>query len=295
MIGKLFDFRLITLSLLFLFVAVPDLGFSADVPEMVHYEGFLSDGNGYAVADGNYQVTFRIYDSFTGTTALWEETWGSGTSPVPIVNGRFRILLGSHVPLTSAFFQQHPNTFLGITVGSDPEMAPRQRIASVPYALSTPGSSVPSGVILMWSGELNNIPSGWALCDGTNGTPDLRDRFIVGAGTSYDAHAFGGRATQELTIENMPNHSHIIDPPSTNTNTTGNHSHSLSLLMSNDDATSSGFREGQMTVTRSYGTSSAGAHSHTVNIAQFNSGLTGGSQPLEILPPYYALVFIMKL
>lgn len=43
------------------------------------------------------------------------------------------------------------------------------------------GSGVPSGVILLWSGTIATIPQGWALCDGTNGTPDLRDRFVVGA------------------------------------------------------------------------------------------------------------------
>lgn len=43
------------------------------------------------------------------------------------------------------------------------------------------GSGVPSGVILMWSGSIASIPSGWQLCDGTNGTPDLRDKFVVGA------------------------------------------------------------------------------------------------------------------
>ena len=54
------------------------------------------------------------------------------------------------------------------------------------------GFLVPSGVILMWSGTVENIPKGWALCNGTQGTPDLRDRFIIGAGGKYGLNAKGG-------------------------------------------------------------------------------------------------------
>ncbi len=54
------------------------------------------------------------------------------------------------------------------------------------------GDGIPAGGIIMWSGSIGNIPAGWALCDGSNGTPDLRDRFIVGAGNSYAVGATGG-------------------------------------------------------------------------------------------------------
>ena len=63
---------------------------------------------------------------------------------------------------------------------------------------SVPG--VPVGGIIMWSGATNNIPSGWALCDGNNSTPDLRDKFIVGAGSSYAVDATGGSATDTVNI-----------------------------------------------------------------------------------------------
>ena len=53
-------------------------------------------------------------------------------------------------------------------------------------------ASVPSGAILIWSGASNAIPSGYVLCDGQNGTPDLRDRFIIGAGSSYSVGSTGG-------------------------------------------------------------------------------------------------------
>lgn len=56
---------------------------------------------------------------------------------------------------------------------------------------------IPRGMICMWSGSATAVPAGWALCDGTNGTPDLRDRFIVGAGSTYASGATGGAATHK--------------------------------------------------------------------------------------------------
>jgi hypothetical protein len=57
---------------------------------------------------------------------------------------------------------------------------------------STAVGFIPSGGIIMWSGSIASIPSGWYLCDGLNSTPDLRDRFVVGAGTTYAVAATGG-------------------------------------------------------------------------------------------------------
>ena len=57
------------------------------------------------------------------------------------------------------------------------------------------GFLVPSGVILMWGGSADTIPRGWALCDGTNGTPDLLDRFVVASGRNYPQGSKGGAAS----------------------------------------------------------------------------------------------------
>ncbi len=58
-------------------------------------------------------------------------------------------------------------------------------------------TSVPSGVIALWSGSIASIPSGWVLCNGSNGSPDLRDKFIVGAGSTYAVAATGGATTHD--------------------------------------------------------------------------------------------------
>ena len=70
--------------------------------------------------------------------------------------------------------------------------------------------SVPIGGIIMWSGAASTIPSNYHICDGTNGTPNLTNNFIVAAGGTYALGATGGEATHTLTVNEMPNHSHEI-------------------------------------------------------------------------------------
>ena len=120
-----------------------------------------------------------------------------------------------------------------------------------------------TGMIIMWSGAISNIPSGWVLCDGTNNTPNLRDKFIVGAGNSYAVAATGGADSVTLTIAQMPNHSHPIQIR------TGKDDDNFSFNQgfSSDAPTSGG---------------------------TFNSNTEGGGQSHENRPPYYALAFIMK-
>ena len=72
----------------------------------------------------------------------------------------------------------------------------------------TPEMIIPRGIIAMWSGAANAIPDGWLLCNGSNGTPDLRNRFIVGAGSNYDVGDTGGAQSVTLTTAQMPSHSH---------------------------------------------------------------------------------------
>lgn len=80
-------------------------------------------------------------------------------------------------------------------------------------------SVVPSGVILMWSGSVEAIPTGWVFCDGKDGTPDLRDRFIVASGNTYGINTNGGSKVKDLnisiagtslSINQMPRHTHNV-------------------------------------------------------------------------------------
>lgn len=87
--------------------------------------------------------------------------------------------------------------------------------------------TIPSGIITIWSGAIVNIPAGWHLCDGTAGTPDLRDRFIVGAGNAYAPAATGGSVTHTHPFTSL-GHYHtfpagfgIMDGVDYDINTTG--------------------------------------------------------------------------
>ena len=128
-----------------------------------------------------------------------------------------------------------------------------------------------SGMIILWSGASDNIPTGFVLCDGQNSTPDLRARFVVGAGdgtgagnSNYSVGDNAGAESVTLSIAQMPNHKHDTSVDNTN------------LFPSN----------GQTSI--NFG--GAGGYPATT----FTMSTTGGGQPHENRPPYYALCYIMK-
>ena len=148
-------------------------------------------------------------------------------------------------------------------------------------------NSFPSGGIILWSGSVASIPSGWLLCNGSSGTPDLRDRFVVGAGSTYAVAATGGAAAVTLSATEIPSHTHTF---SATTSTNGAHTHTYQL----PDLIPNGERDNNQQfgdTTSSATTSSAGDHNHTVS-GTTNAAGSGGSH--ENRPPYYALAYIMK-
>jgi microcystin-dependent protein len=155
---------------------------------------------------------------------------------------------------------------------------------------------LPCGTIVMWSGEIGEIPDGWTLCDGTNDTPDLRARFVVGADESdYYVGDTGGENEVTLTQEEMPAHTHGVN--NLTVASAGAHVHSLesSTLVHDtwdcDDGFQCGGEVGDTTTTAAE-TGSAGSHTH--DLTGFVDE-TGQGLPHENRPPYYALAFIMKL
>jgi len=116
----------------------------------------------------------------------------------------------------------------------------------------------PPGGIIEWSGAVADIWPGWHLCDGTNGTPDLRDRFVVGAGSTYAVGATGGEAMHTLTTDEMPSHTHPI--------------------------------------TEILGVGGPiGMGGSTYGFYSGSTGSAGGGKAHENRPPFYALAYIMRL
>ncbi|HEY6729020.1 MAG TPA: hypothetical protein VI197_33650 [Polyangiaceae bacterium] len=114
--------------------AVAALTFSgvaaADVPEALTQQGRLLDSSGAAVPDGEISFTFSIYDTADGGTALWSETQDISTE-----DGYFSAQLGESEAFPANLFDGGTTLYLGVQVGSDDEMTPRQLLTSVPFAM----------------------------------------------------------------------------------------------------------------------------------------------------------------
>jgi hypothetical protein len=163
--------------------------------------------------------------------------------------------------------------------------------ASGQVLLSAGGSNTPTwgnafvaGMIMMWSGSIATIPSGWLLCDGTSSTPDLRNRFIIGA-FSDDSGTAKTTVTGTSTQTGGSKDAIVVSHTHTATVTDPGHNHSYNSVSFGINADDLGNRAGNST---SYTTSTA-----TTGITVSNS-TTGSSGTNANLVPYFALAFIMK-
>ncbi|MCE7984156.1 MAG: hypothetical protein DYG89_23525 [Caldilinea sp. CFX5] len=259
-------------------------------PVTIPYQGRLVDQHGVNL-QGKVAMTFALYNTAGGGQPLWSESYQEANQ-VTVAEGLFTVLLGSRVALAPNLFSANPELYLGVTINNDAEMQPRVKLGSVPFAaqawsvadgLITTAKladqavtqaklapdvqlSLPTGAVILWSGNLATLPAGWQLCDGSNSTPDLRNRFVVGAGATYPIGATGGVEQVTLTIAHLPAHTHTYSDKFTDGNR-DNGSHAW-------DAT---FDKNPRYVTENKTT-----------------GETGGNQPFDNRPPYYALGYICK-
>ena len=179
------------------------------------------------------------------------------------------------------------------------ESIPRATLSFNRYSVSQNESSIPKGTILPWYGKSSDIPEGFALCDGTKGTPDLRNRFLVGAGSNYALGDTGGEDQVTLTGTQIGNHYHYV---------AGTQSAQIRFVkFSSHSAFSAIFPAGAKTSIYTF-------HNHTASKflrheSDFSSNSfskdfgfisslavgTAAQEAHENRPPYYALSFIMKL
>ena len=138
-------------------------------------------------------------------------------------------------------------------------------------------NTVPSGLIAIWSGSTGSIPSGWLLCNGSNGTPDLRNSFILGAGNTYAVGATGG-STDAIVVSHTHTATSVVTDPG----------HNHSYTTSNGGAQPNGYIGSNGNSSSTTGSAFTGITVATTNASTGTSG-SGAN-----LPPYYALAYIMK-
>ncbi len=307
--------RTLTALSLFLLLFTGILAAQQSSPR-ISVQGTLKDSDGVSVPNGVQEITFKLFTALSGGTAVWEET-----ANVTTKGGVYSHLLGSVTPLDPADFNQ--TLFVGVVIDGT-ELLPRTELAYSPYTLyvdyaGRSGNGSPVGSVMPFAGMHTNVPAGWLLCNGQaltsaqypelysvlgttwgNGSggingggannfnvPDLRGEFMRGAdlGRNVDNGRTLGSSQDQAT-----------KAPATaftgTTNSTGAHTHTNTAIQTpasiahdgGDFAASAccGTYYGTITVQ----SSSAGDHSHTVNI-------TGGGDA-ETRPRNVAMNFIIK-
>ena len=146
----------------------------------------------------------------------------------------------------------------------------------------SPPTPTPAGVIVLWSGSIGSIPSGWVLCNGNNGTPDLRNRFIVGAGSTYAVDATGGSADAIVVSHTHTATSAVTDP---------GHTHSIPTQEPTGGSSNNILRNNTGSDVNSGKTTNSATTGITVATTINSAGNSGTNANL---PPYYALCYIMK-
>lgn len=225
-------------------------------PPPLTYAGKLVDKAGNALSQPA-DITVRLYDTVQNGSPTWSETH----SNVPLVNGIFQVTLGGSPTNALPEITVERPLWLSIAVNGDSEMLPRRPLPAQP-------AGVPSGTVVMWSGSIATIPAGWVLCDGSNGSPDLGNRFVVGASQDENNEAkttlkgpamkTGGEHQHTLTIEEMPSHTHGYESVAWQDRFDG------------------------------------GNWWSPVPGPSKTTEPSGGGQPHNITPPFYALAFIIK-
>ncbi len=150
---------------------------------------------------------------------------------------------------------------------------------------------IPKGSIIMFNGLSSEIPKGWHICDGTEGTPNLTGKFIKASNTSGET---GGKSTIQILEENMPRHTHTFVGNQVTTSESGAHTHTIrgkygkSDNAHDRDCLETGSETDLIT------TSQSGAHTHTIDMSVTQLSYQGGGKPIEFEPLYYSLIYIMK-
>lgn len=298
---------------------------SQTVPYSFNYQGVLRGGSGELLGAVQKTVEFRLYKEAVNGSPLW----GRSYTVLLDTNGLFNVELtdaNGSIIIANAKLQTvisgNAALYLGLTVPGASEIAPRQQLLSVPYAMlagdvrqtlgaltvngtltatnsvkvNAPGvfdgyGTIPIGGIIMWSGSMNDIPDGWTLCDGQdNGTqrksPDLRSRFVLGASDKYPVNATGGVDKVTLTTNQIPSHVHGFQDGYYIEKTGDGHTYTNSV------GPGGAYNTGK---TNLKGSGNSDEDNAYIYWRQMNTSSVGATGSHENMPPYYALCFIMRI
>lgn len=217
-------YRFLLTAILFvaLFFVWGEVHAAPGINQQIHYQGILKDSSGNAVSNGNYDIVFRMYTASSGGSVLWTGTYTAANgNAVTVTNGVFSVLLGSGTgnSLSSVDFNQD-TLYVGITVGSDSEMTPRQRVGAVAQAFNAnqlngvglATSTLSTGDILYFNGtDLERLAAGsngqvlklasgipsWAadISGGTGFFATSSDSLVLYPNDTNDVLVLGGSAT----------------------------------------------------------------------------------------------------
>lgn len=231
-------------------------------------------GNGFQFFnnDGLPLNAGKIYTYQAGsTTPLSTFTDSSG-----LIANTNPIILGtdgrppSTVWLTEGFFYKFV-----LKTSADVTIQTYDNLYGIIGATPPAATPIPAGAIFLWSGSIGSIPAGYVLCNGSNSTPDLRDRFVVGAGSTYAVNATGGSADSVVV-----SHTHaatVTDP---------GHAHTFTASVTNFTSPTGSPICGAQVQSSTTATAVTG-----ISVSNATAGVSGTNANL---PPYYALCYIMK-
>lgn len=202
-------------------------------------------GGNVGIGTNNTTYKFEVYSGTSNLEDLEVDdlTVSDTTDSTTTTDGAMTVAGGLGIAFKTYALNTYVTSKLGVAKTAVADFDVNGTISMTSLKIgSITDAFVPQGLIAMWSGLDVDIPDGWALCDGTNALPDLRARFIIGAGGSYSVDGTGGNTQVTLTTGHLPSHTHTGDSGSggshphsvttdndgshDHTDTTGNHDHS---------------------------------------------------------------------
>jgi microcystin-dependent protein len=256
--------------------------------------------NNTASADYSFAVGRRAKATFAGSVVFGDSTDADRSATGA---NQFLIYSSGGVGINSAPASGAALTVSGRLKAGSAEFD-SMNVANLTATSVSGNGTVPLGGIIMWSGT--TPPTGWAICDGGNysgrQTPDLRGRFVVGAGqgpglSNRTLGIGGGSETVTLAVGQLPAHNHVVKGE---TSESGDHTHTLPRV-AYDDGNGCCMGDGLQGLWGDSGTrtwnalnASAGAGNHRHSFTT-TSDSTGSGSPVDKMPPFYALAFIMRV